>query len=431
VPPLRFCHISIFYPPYSFGGDAMYLYRLVNALARRGHEVDVVHCIDSYHVLEPKTPTASFPNHPNVTLHSLRSGWRTLAPLIAQQTGRNWLRSRSIRQILDSKKFDVIHYHNISLFGPKVLELEPAYRDFIKLYTTHEHWIVCPMHVLWKDNERLCDKPDCLRCTLKFRRPPQWWRYTNLLERCTHSVDAFASPSRFTAEMHHERGFSRDMPVVPYFVPAAEQAAVPPADSPHRRPYFLFVGRLEKIKGVQDILPVFCDYPHADLLIAGTGTYEAELRRMAQGISNVTFVGPLQQDRLRALYREAIAVLVPSICYEVFGIICIEAFAQHTPVIVHDLGGLRDVVEESQGGFAYRTREQLLNAMERLRTDLALRREKGELGYRTYVARWSEDAHITTYFRLLTETAQRKFGLVPWEASGAGMPNGRELVARK
>ena len=419
VRALKFCHISIFYPPYSFGGDAMYLYRLVNALARRGHEVDVIHCMDSYHVLEKKTPAASFPNHANVTVHSLCSGWGTLAPLIAQQTGMAWLRSRRIRDILNRKKFDVIHFHNTSLFGPKALEIVPAYSDFIKLYTTHEHWIVCPMHVLWKYNQRLCDSPDCFRCTLKFHRPPQWWRYTNLFDRSARAVDAFISPSQFTADMHHERGFQREMSVVPYFVPAAEQTQPAPEASPHPRPYFLFVGRLERIKGVQTILPIFRAYPHADLLIAGTGTFETELRRQAEGMQNVFFLGALQQDRLRALYRNAIAVLVPSICYEVFGIICIEAFTQRTPVIVNDLGGLHDVIEESQGGFAYRTEDELLAAMERFRTDPALRAAKGERGYRKWIERWNEDAHISIYFRVLEETAQRKFGFVPWRTTGA------------
>ena len=425
--PLRFCHLSIFYPPYSFGGDAMYLYRLVNALAERGHEVDVIHCADSFHVLEPREPTAKFPNHPNVTVHTLRSGWGRLSPLLSQQTGGTWLKKRRILEIFLGKKFDVIHYHNISLFGPKVLELAPDYRDFIKLYTTHEHWLVCPMHVLWKNNQRLCEKPDCLRCTLAFRRPPQWWRYTGLLERCAGAVDAFISPSRFTRQMLHDRGFVREIAHLPYFVPPVENqdaansprrtpAATVSAEeaSPRPRPFFLFVGRLEKIKGLQNLIPVFRDYPHADLLVAGTGNYEAELRAQAQGIPNVIFLGSLQQDRLRALYRHAIAALVPSICYEVFGIIILEAYMQRTPVIVNRLGGLEEVVEESQGGFTYRTSGELLVAMEQLRTNANLRREMGERGFIKYHERWNTDAHLTMYFAELEAAARRKLGRVPW-----------------
>lgn len=397
----------------------MYLYRLVNALAERGHEVDMIHCADSYHVLEPREPTASFSNHPNVTVHTLRSRWGRLSPLLSQQTGGTWFKTRRILEIFLGKKFDVIHYHNISLFGPRVLELAPDYRDFIKLYTTHEHWLVCPMHVLWKNNQKLCDRPDCLPCTLAFHRPPQWWRWTGLLERCTAAVDAFISPSRFTRQMLHDRGFVREIAHVPYFVPppAAEgknSGAGKEEPAPHSRPYFLFVGRLEKIKGLQELIPQFRNYPHADLLVAGAGNYEADLRAMAQGSGNVVFLGSLQQDRLRAFYRHAIAVLVPSICYEVFGIIILEAYMQRTPVIVHRLGGLEEVVEESQGGFTYRTPQELLTSMERLRTDPVLRSAMGERGFRKYHQRWNTDAHLAMYFAELEATARKKLGRVPW-----------------
>ena len=42
---MRFLHLTTFYPPHSFGGDAVYVYRLCHALADAGHEVDVVYCL--------------------------------------------------------------------------------------------------------------------------------------------------------------------------------------------------------------------------------------------------------------------------------------------------------------------------------------------------------------------------------------------------
>jgi glycosyltransferase involved in cell wall biosynthesis len=396
----------------------MYLYRLLNALARRGHEVDVIHDVDAYRVLERRQPQQAFGNHPNITVHSLRSRWGMLSPLLTQQTGGTWFKTQRILEVMLGKKFDVIHYHNTSLLGPKALRLQPDYKDFVKLYTTHEHWLICPMHVLWKNNERLCDKPQCFACTLAHKRPPQWWRYSTLIENCAESVDAFISPSRFTRRMHHERGFRRDIEHVPYFVPLAELAGSASGAEIHPRPYFLFVGRLEKIKGVQNLLPVFRDYPHADLLIAGAGNYETQLKAQAGGMGNVHFLGSLPQERLRSLYRQAVALLVPSICYEVFGIIILEAYMQKTPVIVNDLGGLKEVVEESSGGFAYRTTAELVAAMERLRTDAGLRAEMGERGYRKYNERWTEEAHLDMYFRVIDETARRKLGRVPWETAG-------------
>ena len=49
--PLSFCMLTTFYPPYNFGGDGVFIYHLANELARRGHRVTVVHCVDSFQTL--------------------------------------------------------------------------------------------------------------------------------------------------------------------------------------------------------------------------------------------------------------------------------------------------------------------------------------------------------------------------------------------
>jgi glycosyltransferase involved in cell wall biosynthesis len=421
---LKFCHLSTFYPPYSFGGDAAYIYRLANSLAAHGHEVDVIHCRDSYNVLAAKPASQQWPHHPGVTVHTLHSRFGPLSPLLSQQTGRPWLKAKRLRQILHSKKFDVIHYHNISLFGPKVLEMKLEYKDCIRLYTTHEHWLICPMHVLWKNNDRLCDRPQCFRCTLKHRRPPQWWRYTNLLHRSSFNVDLFISPSRFTIDMHRQRGFDKPFVQLPYFSSAPDRGQM--TEQSNTRPYFLFVGRLEKIKGLQDVIPIFRRYTHADLLVAGEGSYDYELRRLARGLDNIDFLGWLPPSRLSALYRNAVALIVPSICYEVLGMVLFEAFASRTPAIVNALGALPEIVQECQGGLVYRNQEELLDAMERLQENGKLRRQLGANAYRKWEQQWSEHAHLRLYFDILNETAQRKYGRVPWGAAGNSPTAGRE-----
>jgi hypothetical protein len=61
--PLRFRMITIFYPPYNFGGDGIFVHRLSNQLARPGHEVDVIHCIDA-HRLGALRPNDNPPRSP-------------------------------------------------------------------------------------------------------------------------------------------------------------------------------------------------------------------------------------------------------------------------------------------------------------------------------------------------------------------------------
>ncbi len=409
---MNFCMVTTFYPPYHFGGDAMYIYRLTNELARRGHRVTVVHCVDAYKVLRDAEPKGNFPHPENVTVHRLRNRWGKLSPLVTYLSGQPGLKAPALDRIFREQHFDVIHFHNVSLVGgPGVL----GYGTGIKLYTTHEHWLVCPMHVLWKNNQEPCEKPSCLRCTLAFRRPPQLWRYTGLMASALPNVDLYLSPSRFTLDQHIRRGFSMPIRHLPYFLPTSETLVDATASEsefplPTTRPYFLFVGRLEKLKGLQTVIEQFRTYDAADLIVAGDGDFGPTLRQQAQDLAHVHFVGRVHPVPLRSLFARAIALIVPSIGYETFGIVSLEAFAAGTPVIVRDLGGLTEAVQDSGGGYTYRTPNELVAAMEALRTDPAHRRELGAQGLQGYRRLWSEEPHLDRYFALIDEARAIRAG---------------------
>ena len=178
-----------------------------------------------------------------------------------------------------------------------------GYGDGVKLYTTHEHWLVCPMHVLWKNNRSRASSPQCLRCTLAFRRPPQLWRYTRLLERAAAHVDLFLSPSRFTIDAHRARGFTRPMRHLPHFLPGRRDGRSSGAEPRPERPYFLFVGRLERLKGVERLLePVRGLRRRRPPRSPATAIYGDELRRQAAGLPHVRFLGRVHPTELPALY---------------------------------------------------------------------------------------------------------------------------------
>lgn len=411
--PLNFLHLTTFYPPYGFGGDAMHVYRLARALGERGHRVDVVHCIDSYHLLHPGEPESAFPTHPNVAAHGLRSGLGWLSPLLSHQTGRPYLKGAAIRRLLAARRYDVIHFHNISLMGPAVMAVGGA--AAVKIYTAHEHWLVCPTHVMWKFNRRVCESPHCLRCVIGAKRPPQAWRYTGLLGRSARHVDAFAAPSRFTARLHAERGFPYPLVHLPQFADRADRDWQEPGAPPHPRPFFLFVGRLEVIKGLHTLIQAWDGIGEADLLVAGAGSQEARLRALAAANPRIRFLGHLAQDRLGRLYAYCLACIVPSLTYETFATVIVEAFARKAPVIVRELGALPEIVGESGGGLIYRSDEELTGAIQRLARERPLRDALGERGYAAFERRWSKEAHLEMYFELLQSVARRKFGCVPWE----------------
>lgn len=402
---LKFCMVTTFYPPYNFGGDGIFVQRLTNAIARRGHEVHVVHDLDAFALLSNHIPQPTHQLPSNVTLHTLSKGkFGSLDLILSHQFGRPVVKNTNIKHILEGINFDVIHFHNISLMGgPHVLK----YGDAIKLCTMHDYWFVCAMHVLWRFNREACSRRTCLACTVSSHRPPQLWRYNGALERLVQHVDTFITPSKSSREIHIANGFPAPIRHISYFLPDSEvnerDAFQEPIHPATQQPYFLFVGRLEKIKGLQFLIDVFRKYRKADLLIAGDGNFGSYLREKANDLPHVHFLGKLTQLQLRGLYQKAIATIVPSVVFETFGWVPLESFALRTPVIVNNIGALPEVVQTEGGGLVYNSNKELVEAMETIRKQPEIRNKLGEQGYQSYMKNYSEEGHIEKYFSLIAE----------------------------
>src|SRR5205085_10664018 len=118
------------------------------------------------------------------------------------------------------------------------------------------------------------------------------------------------------------------------------------------------------------------------LLIAADVTHDELLSTLAAGNRRVTLLGRVAFERLRAYYHHALATIVPSVCYETFGITLIESFTQRTPVIPRRLGPFAEIVAQSGGGELFETEAELVDAMHKLQSDDANRKRLADNGYR-------------------------------------------------
>jgi glycosyltransferase involved in cell wall biosynthesis len=403
VSGLRFAMVTTFYPPYNFGGDGMAVQRLARALVRRGHQVTVVHDADAYEVLSPAPAPVETGQPDGVDVVTLRSRWRGLSLLLTQQTGRPVVNGGRLRRLLEGGGFDVINYHNVSLVGgPGVLAIGRG----LKIYSALEHWLVCPTHVLWRHRREPCIGRECLRCQIRYRRPPQIWRYTGLLERQLRHVDALIAMSEFSRDKHREFGLARPMDVVPGFLPSEDHSG--PNASPHPRPYFLCLGRLTRIKGLEAAIEAFRDRPVADLVIAGTGEDESALRALAAGSPTIHFTGRVPSAAVTAYYRHALALVAPSAGYETFGFVLIEAFREGTPVIARRIGPFPEMVARSEGGEVFSTPDELRAAAGRIAGDPAYRQRLSRNAYAAYLRHWTEDAVLPRYLDVVRRAAERR-----------------------
>jgi glycosyltransferase involved in cell wall biosynthesis len=101
-------------------------------------------------------------------------------------------------------------------------------------------------------------------------------------------------------------------------------------------PYMLYVGSQRLHKNLRRLIQAFrkIDYPELHLLITGSATPEFRAYIDGAGISDrVRFLGCVTDDKLAAIYRGAILLVLPSIS-EGFGLPPLEAMACGTPVVV-------------------------------------------------------------------------------------------------
>lgn len=105
------------------------------------------------------------------------------------------------------------------------------------------------------------------------------------------------------------------------------------------RSYYLYVGRLVGYKKADLVVNTF-NQNKKKLIIVGTGNQWSKLRSLAK--KNIQFQGPVSDERLINLYRNAKAVIFPQL--EDFGLVPLEAQACGAPVIAYNAGGASETV---------------------------------------------------------------------------------------
>jgi phosphatidylinositol alpha-mannosyltransferase len=151
----------------------------------------------------------------------------------------------------------------------------------------------------------------------------------------------------------------------------------------------LFVGRLEKRKGVNYLLKAYQrakqEIPDSRLIIVGPGTrlrhkYERYVRR--QGLKDVVFTGHVSYDELPRYYKTAHIFCAPATGSESFGIILLEAMAIGRPVVASNIDGYARLVTPGAEGLLVPPRDEkaLAQALIALMRDESLREQMGARG---------------------------------------------------
>ncbi len=182
----------------------------------------------------------------------------------------------------------------------------------------------------------------------------------------------------------------------------------------------LFVGRLEKRKGLNYLLKAYKwvkqEVPNSRLIALGPGTrlrskYEKQVRR--SGLKDVVFTGYVAYDELPRYYKTADIFCAPATGGESFGIVLLEAMAMAKPIVASNIEGYAGVVTHEVDGLLVPPRDEkaLAQALISLITGKSLRREMGDRGrLKALDYSWEHIAQrvLDYYIRVLSEPPWQK-----------------------
>lgn len=336
---LRFLFTSTFYPPYHIGGDAVHVKYLAGELAKIGHEVHVVHSLDA-HRLKIKNQLQKV-ECDGVYTHHIRTPFN-MSAYAAYVLGNSSYVTQKFRALVEEIKPDVVHHHNISLLGYNILKKQ---RNYLNLYTAHDHWLICQQSNLLKNGSKVCKSASCFLCSLMCRRPPQLWRLEGEYAEAIEEIDLLIAPSNYIRNKLTEKIHAKAV-MIPNFVPNPPNKIEPSGFSN----FFLYVGVLEKHKGILNLVNLFKGYDGDEkLLIVGKGSLGHKIKEDMKkyGLeSKIVLLGWKDCEFLFRLLNDANALLVPSICPENNPMVALEALSVGTPIIASNNGGLPEIAEK-------------------------------------------------------------------------------------
>jgi len=260
---------------------------------------------------------------------------------------------RAMTALLARERPDVVHVHNLyPLLSPAVLAACGA-SSVPVVMTVHNYRLICPIGVHYRP-DGICQRCAggheywcAIRNCRDSRQESAAYAFRNagarLLGLYRRNVTQYIAISAFLRDKLAESGIpATQITVVPNMVPATPLMPREAGD------YVAFCGRLSEEKGVEVLLAAARGLPEIPVRIAGDGHLRAQLE--ANAPANVQFVGALRGETLAEFYRGARLVVVPSVWWETFGLVAVEAMMHGAPVVASRIGALAEIVQDGVNG---------------------------------------------------------------------------------
>ena len=265
-----------------------------------------------------------------------------------------------------SFKPQVIHIHNWYFGASPSIFIAAHFKKIPVVYTMHNFRILCPSAVIFYKKELYYDsikkafpiKSIFLRVYKNSFVITSWvllcsrlhfllntWKNIDKIICLTDSAKALVNESYLKIPIDH-------LIVKPHFTHTKNNYFYS-----ERKNHFLYVGRLSDEKGIELLLNTFAKNKQP-LKIIGKGPLINLVQNFVEKNTNIEFLNFKTAEEVRTEMLNCSAVIFPSICYEQFGLVIVEAFASGTPVISCDIGSPKELVKDGYNGYQFNSGNQ-------------------------------------------------------------------------
>ncbi|QSV44857.1 glycosyltransferase [Geobacter benzoatilyticus] len=292
---------------------------------------------------------------------------------------------------------DVVHVHNFfPLLTPSIYDACRAFNIPV-IQTLHNYRLLCCGAMLLR-NGSICTK--CIDDSLLYgiyhrcyRRSflgslflTRMIRYHNKCRTWNSKVDYFIALTEFSRRIFIDAGFPHDKVVVkPNF-----SNSEPYKDYTSNRSGAIFVGRLSEEKGIENLMEAWSEIT-LPLKIVGDGPLRNKLQAVAP--KNVVFMGKMDSEQVLREMQSAEFLIVPSVWYEGFPMVIVEAFSAGLPVLASRLGGMAEIVKDGVTGLHFNSNDiiDLRAKIEWAFANNSSMKEMGARAYQTFCEKYTAD----------------------------------------
>ena len=319
--------------------------------------------------------------------------------------------TQDIKKITDKFSPDICHIHNtFPLISPSIY-WELNKKNIPIVQTLHNFRLACPQAMFLRDG-KICESclgkiplqgivHGCYRDSIAQTAVLSSMLVTHrILGTWKNKVTYYIALNEFCKEKFISAGIpSEKIKIKPNFVIKTNQ------EQHVREDYFLYIGRLSKEKGISTLLEAFKNLPNKKLLVAGDGPEKSIL----MGHDNINCIGHVGKEQIIELLLKAKAIIIPSIWYENFPKIVVEAMAYGAPIIASNIGSLATIIEDNFNGLLFdpNNAESLTKKISFIEENENARLKIGKNALDTYEKLYSKQKNYSMLIDIYSDSIQK------------------------